>query len=110
MRKLVLILFMSDLIFKLTYFFRNIVSTANLACKLDLKKIALQAKNAEYNPKVSLLSIPSTLSSHLYLLPIYSFFFLKNKFMSKQPLATQKLNCLILCSEVLKNNLLLYPE
>ncbi|XP_045679533.1 TATA box-binding protein-like 2 [Phyllostomus hastatus] len=30
---------------------QNIVSTANLACKLDLKKIALQAKNAEYNPK-----------------------------------------------------------
>ncbi|XP_068947860.1 TATA box-binding protein-like 2 [Petaurus breviceps papuanus] len=29
----------------------NIVSTVNLACKLDLKKIALQAKNAEYNPK-----------------------------------------------------------
>ncbi|XP_008837755.1 TATA box-binding protein-like protein 2 [Nannospalax galili] len=30
---------------------QNIVSTVNLACKLDLKKIALQAKNAEYNPK-----------------------------------------------------------
>ncbi|XP_032963503.1 TATA box-binding protein-like 2 [Rhinolophus ferrumequinum] len=30
---------------------QNIVSTANLACKLDLKKIALHAKNAEYNPK-----------------------------------------------------------
>ncbi|KAM6171868.1 TATA box-binding protein-like 2 [Erethizon dorsatum] len=29
----------------------NIVSTVNLACKLDLKKIALHAKNAEYNPK-----------------------------------------------------------
>jgi hypothetical protein len=32
--------------------FRNIVSTVNLDCKLDLKQIALQARNAEYNPKV----------------------------------------------------------
>lgn len=31
---------------------RNIVSTVNLSCKLDLKKIALHARNAEYNPKV----------------------------------------------------------
>jgi len=30
---------------------QNIVCTVNLACKLDLKKIALQARNAEYNPK-----------------------------------------------------------
>ncbi|KAB0798754.1 hypothetical protein PPYR_06634 [Photinus pyralis] len=30
---------------------QNIVSTVNLNCKLDLKKIALQARNAEYNPK-----------------------------------------------------------
>ncbi len=29
----------------------NIVSTVDLDCKLDLRKIALQAKNAEYNPK-----------------------------------------------------------
>ncbi|KTF88187.1 hypothetical protein cypCar_00008358, partial [Cyprinus carpio] len=29
----------------------NIVSTVNLACPLDLKSIALQARNAEYNPK-----------------------------------------------------------
>lgn len=33
------------------YDFRNIVSTVNLNCKLDLKKIALHARNAEYNPK-----------------------------------------------------------
>ena len=32
-------------------FFRNIVSTVNLSCKLDLKRIALHARNAEYNPK-----------------------------------------------------------
>ncbi|XP_045817816.1 TATA-box-binding protein-like [Trifolium pratense] len=30
---------------------QNIVSTANLDTKLDLKAIALQARNAEYNPK-----------------------------------------------------------
>lgn len=34
------------------WFCRNIVSTVNLECKLDLKAIALQARNAEYNPKV----------------------------------------------------------
>ena len=28
------------------------MSTVNLGCKLDLKKIALHARNAEYNPKV----------------------------------------------------------
>ena len=32
---------------------RNIVSTVSLGCKLDLKTIALKARNAEYNPKVS---------------------------------------------------------
>ncbi len=31
--------------------YRNIVSTVNLGCQLDLKRIALQARNAEYNPK-----------------------------------------------------------
>ncbi|GJY34454.1 TATA-box-binding protein [Tanacetum coccineum] len=31
---------------------QNIVSTVNLDCKLDLTKIALKARNAEYNPKV----------------------------------------------------------
>uniref|UniRef100_A0A4W3H063 TATA box binding protein n=1 Tax=Callorhinchus milii TaxID=7868 RepID=A0A4W3H063_CALMI len=31
---------------------QNIVSTVNLGCKLDLKTIALRARNAEYNPKV----------------------------------------------------------
>ena len=30
---------------------QNIVSTANLKCTLDLREIALKAKNAEYNPK-----------------------------------------------------------
>ena len=36
---------------------RNIVSTVNLKCKLDLKKIALHARNAEYNPKVYIHSV-----------------------------------------------------
>ncbi|XP_014802492.1 PREDICTED: TATA box-binding protein-like protein 2 [Calidris pugnax] len=30
---------------------QNIVSTVNLACKLDLRYIVLHARNAEYNPK-----------------------------------------------------------
>ena len=30
---------------------QNIVSMCNLQCKLDLKKIALNARNTEYNPK-----------------------------------------------------------
>lgn len=30
---------------------QNIVSTVSMGCKLDLKKIALHARNAEYNPK-----------------------------------------------------------
>lgn len=32
---------------------QNIVATVNLTCKLDLKHIALRARNAEYNPKVA---------------------------------------------------------
>lgn len=30
---------------------QNIVSTVNLSCKLDLKHISINARNAEYNPK-----------------------------------------------------------
>uniref|UniRef100_A0A8C8CFJ2 TATA-box-binding protein n=1 Tax=Oncorhynchus tshawytscha TaxID=74940 RepID=A0A8C8CFJ2_ONCTS len=33
---------------------QNIVSTVNLGCKLDLKTIALRARNAEYNPKAKM--------------------------------------------------------
>jgi TATA-box binding protein (TBP) (component of TFIID and TFIIIB) len=32
---------------------QNVVATVNLGCKLDLKEIALHARNAEYNPKVN---------------------------------------------------------
>jgi hypothetical protein len=31
---------------------RNVVSTVNLGCKLELKTIAQKARNAEYSPKV----------------------------------------------------------
>lgn len=34
---------------------QNIVATVNLDCRLDLKTIALHARNAEYNPKVCIL-------------------------------------------------------
>lgn len=37
---------------------RNIVATVNLDCRLDLKTIALHARNAEYNPKVRSLLFP----------------------------------------------------
>lgn len=37
---------------------RNIVATVNLDCRLDLKTIALHARNAEYNPKVQSPSHP----------------------------------------------------
>lgn len=48
--------YLSTFIFSITTttkfaFHRNIVSTVNLNCKLDLKRIALHARNAEYNPK-----------------------------------------------------------
>ncbi|KAM0674541.1 TATA-binding protein (TBP) [Gurleya vavrai] len=35
----------------ITPLLQNVVATVNLKCKLDLKQIALKAKNAEYNPK-----------------------------------------------------------
>ena len=35
---------------------QNIVATVNLGVKLDLKNVALHARNAEYNPKVLCLS------------------------------------------------------
>jgi transcription initiation factor TFIID TATA-box-binding protein len=31
---------------------QNVVATVDLGCRLDLKEIALHARNAEYNPKV----------------------------------------------------------
>jgi hypothetical protein len=37
---------------------QNIVSTVNMGSRLDLKKIALHARNAEYNPKVQSCADP----------------------------------------------------
>ena len=34
---------------------QNIAVTVNLDCWLDLKMIALRTRNAEYNPKVSIM-------------------------------------------------------
>jgi transcription initiation factor TFIID TATA-box-binding protein len=34
---------------------QNVVATINLGCPLDLKQIAMHARNAEYNPKVFLI-------------------------------------------------------
>lgn len=44
------------------------MSTVNLDCKLDLKAIALQARNAEYNPKVCKFPL---FSSYLNLLLLH---------------------------------------
>jgi transcription initiation factor TFIID TATA-box-binding protein len=45
---------------------QNIVATVNLDCRLDLKTIALHARNAEYNPKVGVaFSLQCTNSSHV---------------------------------------------
>ena len=49
------------------YASRNIVSTVNLDCRLDLKQIALQARNAEYNPKVCLCLIIFLIQALLFL-------------------------------------------
>jgi transcription initiation factor TFIID TATA-box-binding protein len=38
-------------VFNLVPTLQNIVATVNLDCRLDLKTIALHARNAEYNPK-----------------------------------------------------------
>ena len=41
---------------------QNMVATVNLGCKLELKQIALKARNSEYNPKASLLCLFATAS------------------------------------------------
>ena len=49
--------YLQDIIYIYIYIYvylyacRNIVSTVNLGVRLDLKNIALHARNAEYNPK-----------------------------------------------------------
>lgn len=57
---------------------QNIVATVNLATKLDLKQIALTARNAEYNPKVcayllgSVIDTPHMTSPRFKLKPLQS--------------------------------------
>lgn len=43
--------FSSHIFTNLSGVYRNIVSTVNLDCTLDLRQIAMQARNAEFNPK-----------------------------------------------------------
>lgn len=38
---------------------QNVVATVNLGTKLDLKEIAMNARNAEYNPKVLAFAVRS---------------------------------------------------
>lgn len=40
---------------------QNVVATINLDVKLDLKQVAMHARNAEYNPKVRVISSWATL-------------------------------------------------
>lgn len=51
---------------------QNVVATVNMGCKLDLKTIALHARNAEYNPKVS-GAISCTLHKALVGVTIFNF-------------------------------------
>lgn len=44
---------------------QNVVATIDLGCKLDLKEIALQARNAEYNPKVGCTIPCCTMQQHM---------------------------------------------
>lgn len=43
---------------------QNVVATVNLGCSLDLKTIALHARNAEYNPKVHNLNSVTQVIAH----------------------------------------------
>ena len=49
-----------------SHLFRNIVATVNLGIRLDLKTIAMHARNAEYNPKVCHVT-RAVASSHAWL-------------------------------------------
>lgn len=51
---------------------QNIVATVNLDCRLDLKTIALHARNAEYNPKVCSLSSDLCECRTSIRIPLYS--------------------------------------
>ena len=52
---------------------QNIVSTINLDCKLDLKTIAMQAPNTEYDPKrfvAVIMRIKNLEQPHFYLIAV----------------------------------------
>ncbi|EFE35410.1 uncharacterized protein ARB_05452 [Trichophyton benhamiae CBS 112371] len=53
---------------------QNIVATVNLDCRLDLKTIALHARNAEYNPKVGAGEVACLLFSFHTQVKIYILF------------------------------------
>lgn len=53
-------------------FHRNIVATVNLNCRLDLKTIALHARNAEYNPKVSYRAMSEQCADTIFFLSFCS--------------------------------------
>ncbi|RXH83812.1 hypothetical protein DVH24_009247 [Malus domestica] len=55
---------------------QNIVSTVNLDCKLDLKAIALKARNSEYNPKAC--DVSSIASPAIFLLHSFTFLLFKS--------------------------------
>lgn len=63
---------------------RNLVSTVNWMCKLDLEAIALQSRSAVYKPKasficsfiVNLIQIPSVLCMQVCVLHARAYFFL----------------------------------
>ena len=52
MLMLIRLMIHTDFIYVLCDLYRNVVSTVDLGCRLDLKQIALHARNAEYKPKV----------------------------------------------------------
>ncbi|CAN6555857.1 unnamed protein product [Malus baccata var. baccata] len=64
---------------------QNIVSTVNLDCKLDLKAIALKARNSEYNPKAC--DVSSIASPAIFLLYSFTFLLFKsyNNFYTMDP-------------------------
>jgi len=55
-----------------SHLFRNIVATVNLGIRLDLKTIAMHARNAEYNPKVCHV-MKAVASSHAWLKTLCGF-------------------------------------
>ncbi len=49
---------------------QNLVATVNMDCKLELKTIAMNARNAEYNPKVRCCCQGGICGCHMYGCPV----------------------------------------